>query len=127
MLPGSTGRVGIKNILRIFLVIPFFLVGTGVYEGVSKQNRKSKMKVDMKENRTLIGAGFKHVPLLFFSCEKSKISNLLPKAFAKIKKLSAENRRAYRKHEQQQFSVFHLGVDFFCWQNLSILGVFWPF
>ena len=34
--------------------------------GVSKQNRKSKMKVEMKKHRAVMGAWFKHVPVRFF-------------------------------------------------------------
>ena len=44
---------------------------------------------------------FKHVPLRFLGSEK--IHRLQP--IAKIKTLSAENRKSKRKHEQQQFSV----------------------
>ena len=55
----------------------------------------------MKKNRALIGAWFKHVPLRFLGSEKYTIYNRL----LKINKLSAENRKANRKHEQQQFGV----------------------
>ena len=64
---------------------------------MSKQNRKSKMEIEMKKNRALIGAWFKHVPLRFLGSEE--IHDLHP--IAKIKKLSAENRKGNRKHEQQ--------------------------
>ena len=49
------------------------------YEGVSKQNRKSKKKIEMKKNRALLGASFKHVSVRFFVPRKSTISKLLPK------------------------------------------------
>ena len=55
----------------------------------------------MKKNRAVIGAWFKHIPLVFFCCEK--INDFQP--IAKIKKLSAEKRKANRTHEQQQSSV----------------------
>ena len=55
----------------------------------------------MKKNRAVIGAWFKHIPLGFFCCEK--INDFQP--IAKIKKLSAEKRKANRTHEQQQSSV----------------------
>ena len=54
-----------------------------------------------EKNRALIGAWFKHVLLRFSGCEK--IHDLQP--IAKIKRLSAENRKGNRKHEQQQFNV----------------------
>ena len=67
---------------------------------MSKQNRQSKMKIEIK-NRALIGAWLKHVPLRFLCSDK--INDFQPNAA--IKKLSAEKRKANRKHEQQQFSV----------------------
>ena len=72
-----------------------------VAQSMPIQNRKSKMKIEMKKNRALIGGWFKHVPLRFLGSEK--IHDQQP--IAKIKKLGAENRKANRKHEQQQFSV----------------------
>ena len=54
-----------------------------------------------KKNRALMVSWFKHVPLRFLGSEK--IHRLQP--IAKIKTLSAENRKSKRKHEQQQFSV----------------------
>ena len=66
-----------------------------------KQNRNRKSIIEMKKNGPLIGAWFKHVPLRFLGFEK--IHDLPP--IAKIKKLRDENRKADRKHEQQQFSV----------------------
>ena len=54
-----------------------------------------------EKNRALIGAWFKHAPLRFSG--SVRIPDLQP--IAKTKKLSAENRKGNRKHEQQQFSV----------------------
>ena len=56
--------------------------GLSFSQGVSKQNRKSKIKIEMNTNRALIGAGFKHVPLRFVCSEK--INDFQP--IAKIKK-----------------------------------------
>ena len=54
----------------------------------------------MKMERALIGAWFKRVPSFLGS---EKMHHLQP--IAKIKRLSAENRKANREHEQQQFSA----------------------
>ena len=61
----------------------------------------------MKKKKALIGAWFKHVPLRFLGSEK--MHDLQP--IAKINKLSTENRKANRKHEQQQFSVSYWPVQ----------------
>ena len=41
-----------------------------VAQSMPIQNRKSKMKIEMKKNRALIGGWFKHVPLRFLGSEK---------------------------------------------------------
>ena len=69
--------------------------------GVSKQNRNRKSKIELTLNKALIGLCPKHVPHLFLGSEK--MNDLQPNA--KIKKLTAGNRKGNRKHEQQQFSA----------------------
>ena len=68
---------------------------------MSKNNRKSNPKIKRIINMALIGPRPKHVPLRFLGSEK--MNEIQPNA--KIKKLTAENRRANRKHEHQQFSA----------------------
>ena len=70
-------------------------------ESVSKQNRNRTSKIEVIINKALIGPWAKLVPLRFLGSEK--MNDLQPNA--KNKKLTAGNRKANRKHEQQQFSA----------------------
>ena len=53
--------------------------------GVSKQNEKSKMKIERKKHRALIGTWFKHVPHRFFSSEE--INDFQPITNCQIQKV----------------------------------------
>ena len=77
------------------------LAAPGDDKGVSKQNGNRKSKIEMIINKELIGPCSKHVPLYFLGSEK--MNNLQPNA--KIKKLTAGNRKGNGKQEQQQFSA----------------------
>ena len=86
----------------MLLFVPSIFFSIFSAQGVPKQNRKSKMKTEMKKKQ---GADWCLVqtcsPSFFFCCEKT--NDFQP--IAKIKKLSDEKRKANRKYEQQQFSI----------------------
>ena len=85
----------------MLLFVPSIFFSIFSAQGVPKQNRKSKMKTEMKKEH---GADWRLVQTCspsFFCSEK--INDFQPTA--KIKKLSAEKRKANQKQKKQQFSV----------------------